>query len=263
MRSIAEKMRLLQHNQRPNANDIIKRIFPDCIEMHGDRLYGDDPSIIGGISSLNGKPLTVIGQLRGRSLEENIKYNFSMGHPEGFRKSLRLMKQAEKFSRPVVCFVDTMGAYPGVEAEERGQSAAIANNLMEMMMLEIPIFSVLIGYGGSGGALALAVANEIAMLENALLSVISPQGCAEILWKDPKRYVEAADMMKMTAQDMYDMGFADILINEPEGGAHEDAGLMCERIKANLGALLEKYNHVSGHDAQRMRYRKFRQVRPR
>ncbi|MDR2648142.1 MAG: acetyl-CoA carboxylase carboxyl transferase subunit alpha, partial [Clostridiales bacterium] len=224
-------MRLLQHSRRPNANDFIQRIFPGFIEMHGDRLYGDDPSIIGGIAPFNGRPLTIIGQVRGRNLTENIRYNFSMSHPEGFRKSLRLMKQAEKFNRPAVCFVDTLGAYPGIDAEERGQSAAIANNLMEMMTLKIPIFSVLTGNGGSGGALALSVANEIVMLDNAMLSVISPKGCAEILWKDSKRYLEAADMMKMTAQDIYELGFADIIINEPEGGAHTDVNLLCERIK--------------------------------
>jgi acetyl-CoA carboxylase carboxyl transferase subunit alpha len=156
-----------------------------------------------------------------------------------------------------------LGAYPGVDAEERGQSAAIANNLMEMMTLKVPIFSVLTGNGGSGGALALAVANEIIMLDNAMLSVISPKGCAEILWKDSKRYLEAAEMMRMTAQDIYELGFADIIINEPEGGAHTDVILTCEKIKNVLSVLVEKYSHVSGHDAQRMRFRKFRQVRPR
>ena len=260
MKSISEKIMSIQHQSRPNANDYIKNIFDDFVEMHGDRLFGDDPSIVGGIATLNKIPITIIGQVRGRNLNENIKYNFSMSHPEGFRKSLRLMKQAEKFNRSIVCFVDTLGAYPGIEAEERGQNAAIANNLMEMMMIKVPIFSVIIGNGGSGGALALSVANEIVMLENAILSVISPKGCADILWKDAKRYIEAAEMMKMTAQDIYELGFADIIIKESEDRTNIDDKLIYERVKIVLSMLIKKYNHVSGHKAQKMRFNKIRKI---
>ena len=193
--SILEKLNILKPTNRPNAKSYIDLIFTDFMELSGDRLYGDDPSIVGGIGFIDNIPLTVIGQLRGRNIEEQIKFNFSMTHPEGFRKSLRLMKQAEKFHRPVVCFIDTIGAYPGKQAEERGQASAIANNLMEIMTLKVPIISVLIGYGGSGGALALCVADRIAILENAVLSVISPKACAQILWKDISREIEAVEIL--------------------------------------------------------------------
>ena len=256
--NISEKINIAQNPNRPNVIDYISRIFPVFIEMHGDRLYGDDPSVIGGIALLNDMPVTVIGQVRGRNIKENIEHNFSMSHPEGFRKSLRLMKQAEKFHRPVVCFIDTLGAFPGIEAECRGQNAAIANNLMEMMTLKVPIFSILIGNGVSGGALALAVANEIVMLEHALFSIISPKGCANILWKDSSRYMEAAELLKMTSEDIYNLGLADIIISEPEGGAHTDVNLMALRIKDTIIHLLEKYRLINGRWVQRKRYRKFR-----
>ena len=255
---ISEKIEIVQNPCRPNAIDYISIIFPDFIEMHGDRLYGDDPSVIGGAASLNDMPITVIGQIRGRSIDENIKHNFSMSHPEGFRKSLRLMKQAEKFSRPVICFIDTLGAYPGIEAELRGQSAAIANNLMEMMSLKVPVFSILIGNGVSGGALALSAANEIVMLEHALFSIISPKGCANILWKDSSRYMEAAALLKMTAEDVYELGLADIVIKEPEGGAHTDVELTALRIKETIINLLKKYRYISERRVQKKRYEKFR-----
>ena len=256
--NISEKLKIAQHPNRPNVIDYINLIFPVFIEMHGDRLYGDDPSVIGGVASLNDIPVTVIGQIRGRNISENIEYNFSMSHPEGFRKSLRLMKQAEKFRRPIICFIDTLGAFPGIEAECRGQNAAIANNLMEMMSLTVPIFSILIGNGVSGGALALSVANEIVMLEHALFSIISPKGCANILWKDSSRYMEAAELLKMTAEDIYKLGIADTIITEPEGGAHTDVNLTALRIKDTLIYLLEKYRLISGRWVQKKRYRKFR-----
>ena len=240
--------------------DYIGIIFPDFIELHGDRLFGDDPSVIGGVASLNNTPITIIGHIRGRNLEENLKYNFSMSHPEGFRKTLRLMKQAEKFNRPVVCFIDTLGAYPGIEAETRGQSAAIANNLMEMSSLKVPIFSIFIGNGVSGGALALSVANEIVMLEHALFSIISPKGCANILWKDSSRYMEAAELLKMSADDIYELGLADVIIKEPEGGAHVDVGYMAGKIKETLIALIKKYRFCSGRKIQRKRYDKYRVI---
>jgi len=228
--------------------------------MHGDRLYGDDPSIIGGLAALDGTPLTIVGQIRGRNLKENLAYNFSMSHPEGFRKSLRLMKQAEKFHRPIICFIDTLGAYPGVEAETRGQSAAIANSLMEMMSLRVPIFGIFIGNGVSGGALALSVANETVMLENALFSIISPKGCANILWKDPSRYLEAAESLKMTAEDIYELKLADIVLKEPDGGAQADLVSMASRIEETIVSLIRKYRFVSAGRIQKKRYEKYRKI---
>ena len=256
--NIAHKLEIAQNPNRPNVIDYFNIIFPDFIEMHGDRLFGDDPSVIGGIASLNDRPVTVIGHIRGRNLEENLKYNFSMSHPEGFRKTLRLMRQAEKFYRPIICFIDTLGAFPGIEAETRGQSAAIANNLMEMMSIRAPIFSIFIGYGVSGGALALSAANELIMLENALFSVISPKGCANILWKDPSRYMEAAELLKMTADDIYELGIADLIIKEPEGGAHTDVKLMSDRIKETLISLVEKYEFIGPRRVLARRYKKYR-----
>jgi acetyl-CoA carboxylase carboxyl transferase subunit alpha len=253
IQNISEKLKIVQNPCRPNAIEYISAIFPDFIEVHGDRLFGDDPSIIGGLAALNGSPLTIIGQIRGRNLQENLKYNFSMSHPEGFRKSLRLMKQAEKFHRPIVCFIDTLGAYPGVEAETRGQSAAIANNIMEMMMLKVPIFSIFIGNGVSGGALALSVANETVMLEHSLFSVMSPKGCALVLWKDASRHMEAAESLKMTAEDIYRMGLADIVLKEPEGGAHTDMAFMASKIEETIGDLIKKYRFFNASKTQRSR----------
>lgn len=241
---VMEKISLINHNQRPNALNYIDNVFTEFVEISGDRLYGDDPSIIGGIAFLDKISVTVIGQLRGRDTKEQIKYNFSMAHPEGFRKSLRIMKQAEKFRRPIVCFVDTLGAYPGMQAEERGQASAIANNLMEMMFLKVPVISVLIGHGGSGGALALCVANEIAILENAVLSVISPKACANILWKDSSRENEAAKLLKMTSKDLLEQGIIDHIIREPNGGAHNDQIEMSSRIKIYLNQAITKYNKI-------------------
>ena len=218
--SISENLDILKRTNRPNAKSYIDLIFTDFVELSGDRLFGDDPSIVSGIALLDDSPVTIVGQLRGSNIEEQIKFNFSMTHPEGFRKSLRLMKQAEKFHRPVICFVDTIGAYPGKQAEERGQAVAIANNLMEMMCLKVPIISILIGNGGSGGALALCVADRIAILENAVLSTISPKACAEILWKDTSKEIEAAELLKMTSKDLLQQGIVDYIIPEPNDGAY-------------------------------------------
>jgi len=260
IRNISEKIKITQNPMRPHVLDYINMIFPEFIEMHGDRLYGDDPSIIGGIGVLNNVPLTIIGHVRGHNLNENLKYNFSMSHPEGFRKSLRLMKQAEKFRRPVVCFVDTLGAYPGIDAETRGQSSAIANNLMEMMTLKVPIFSIFIGNGVSGGALALSVANETVMLEHSFFSVISPKGCANILWKDSSRHMEAAELLKMTAEDIYMLGLADIILKEPNDGAHTDAVYMASQIKETIIGLNKKYKFIRVGSIQRKRYEKYRKI---
>lgn len=227
---IVNFLKIARHNKRPNSQYYIENIFPDFIEMSGDRLYGDDPSVVGGIASIDGIPVTVIGQLKGRNTEEHIKYNFSMSKPEGYRKILRLMKQAEKFKRPVICFVDTFGAYPGKDAEERGQGNAIANCLMESMNLKTPIISILLGEGGSGGALALCIADTVFALEYATLSVIAPKACANILWKDSSRDIEAAALLKMQANDLLELGLVDKIISEPEGGAHRDPNVTSHMI---------------------------------
>ncbi|QSX09699.1 acetyl-CoA carboxylase carboxyltransferase subunit alpha [Alkalibacter rhizosphaerae] len=213
-----ENVNIARSQSRPTANDYIETIFDDFLEFHGDRCYGDDPSTIGGIATLNGVPVTVIGQQKGRSLEENLKRNFAMPYPEGYRKSLRLMKQAEKFNRPIICFVDTPGAYCGIGAEERGQGHAIATNLMEMSDLQVPVISIVIGEGGSGGALALSVGDQIWMMEYAVYSILSPEGFASILWKDSSRAKEAAGIMKLTSYDLVELKIADKIVPEPEGG---------------------------------------------
>lgn len=207
---------------RPTSRDFITHIFDDFIELHGDRNFRDDAAIVGGIASLNGIPVTVIGIQKGKTMEENIKCNFGQPHPEGYRKALRLMKQAEKFHRPVINFVNTGGAYPGVGAEERGQGEAIAKNLMEMANLKTPTISIIIGEGGSGGALALAVTDRVWMLENSIYAVLSPEGFASILWKDPSRAKEAADVMKITASDLLELGVIEKVIKEVSGGCHND-----------------------------------------
>ncbi|MFC7339740.1 acetyl-CoA carboxylase carboxyltransferase subunit alpha, partial [Haloferula chungangensis] len=202
--------------------EYIDAICDDFTEFFGDRYYGHDKAIVGGIASFNGQPVTVIGHQRGMSTKENIERNFGMPHPEGYRKALRLMKQAEKFNRPIICFIDTKGAYPGKEAEERGQSEAIAKNLVDMAGLSVPIISIVIGEGGSGGALALGVCDKLYMLENSTYSVISPEGAASILFKDGSLKEIAAESLKITGQDLYDLEIADGLIKEPLGGAHHD-----------------------------------------
>jgi len=232
--SITEQLRILKHPNRPNSKIYIEYIFTDFIELSGDRVYGNDPSIIGGVAFLDDIAITVIGQLRGNNLEKQLKYNFSMTYPEGYRKAIRLMKQAEKFGRPIICFVDTIGAYPGKQAEERGQSSAIANSLQEMIGLKVPIITVLIGNGCSGGALALCVADRIVALQNATLSVISPKACAEILWKNTSREIEAAILLKMSSHILKKQGIVDQIIPEPIGGAHENPQLTADRIKEYL-----------------------------
>jgi acetyl-CoA carboxylase carboxyl transferase subunit alpha len=256
--SFSTQMNILNDKDRPNSVAYINCIFSDFIELSGDRLFGDDPSIIGGLAFLDDIPVTVIGQLRGNSLEEQINFNYSMTHPEGFRKALRLMKQAEKFKRPIICFIDTIGAYPGKQAEEHGQASAIANNLMEMMYLKVPIIAVLIGYGGSGGALALCVADRIAILENAVLSVISPKACAEILWKDTGREIEAVELLKMTSKDLREQGIIDFFISEPDGGAHTDVSEMASRIKDYLIGEMEKLKKLPHSKLLKRRQQKFR-----
>ncbi len=236
-----DRVQVARHPERPTTLEYIEHIFEDFIELHGDRLYGDDAAIVGGIASFNGQPITIIGHQRGKSTKENIRRNFGMPHPEGYRKALRLMKQAEKFNRPIICFIDTKGAYPGKAAEERGQSEAIARNLFEMAGLRVPVISVVIGEGGSGGALALGVADRILMLENATYSVISPEGAASILWKDASLAKQAAEAMKITALDLRELGIIDGIVSEIGGGAHKDiqqqASILAESLKNTLGEL--------------------------
>ncbi len=242
-------------NNRPTAVDYISRIFGDSfIELHGDRRFADDKAVIGGIAELCGKPVTVIGLEKGRSLKERMERNFGSAHPEGYRKALRLMKQAEKFKRPVVCFVDTSGAYCGIGAEERGQGQAIAENLMEMMTLKTPILSIFIGEGGSGGALALAVADEVWMLENAIYSVISPEGCASILWKDSGKTAEAAECLKLTSQDLFGLGVIERIIREPK----TVDSIMFDSLKNLIAQTFDKLGALDTDALVLKRYNRFR-----
>lgn len=247
----AERVSVARHPQRPNITDYIGALFTDFFEQKGDRLCREDPAILGGVALYHGRPVTVIGTRKGKTAEESIRCNFGMPGPEGYRKALRLMKQAEKFRRPVVCLVDTSGAYCGLGAEERGQGQAIAENLTELSALTVPVVSILIGEGGSGGALALALADRIWILENAIYSVISPEGCASILWKDAKRVKDAAECLKLTAQDMQELGVVEQVISEEDISAayaqvrsmlsEELPGLMSLPVKELLGARYERF----------------------
>jgi len=255
-----DKLTLSRLVERPTTLDYIQKIFDGFIELHGDRNFGDDPSIVGGIARLGDLPVTIIGQQKGRDINENVKRNFGMPKPEGFRKALRLMKQAEKFQRPVICFVDTPGADPGAGAEERGQGEAIARNLMDMINLRVPVISIVIGEGGSGGALALSVADEIWMLEHSVYAILSPEGFASILWKDAKRAQEAAQKMKITAQDLLALGLIDKIIPEPPGGAHHDPDKMAASIRDCLLQVPFKSMIAQGEELTGRRYEKYRQI---
>lgn len=255
-----EKVKLARMPVRPTGLDYIDRIFDNFIELHGDRYYGEDRAIVGGVAFLGNIPVTVIAQQKGRNTKENIMRNFSMPHPEGYRKALRLMKQAEKFHRPVICFIDTPGAFCGLGAEERGQGEAIASNLAEMMQLKTPIISIVISEGGSGGALALGVADKVYMLENAIYSILSPEGFASILYKDASKAEQAANDMKLTAQDLLQFGIIDGIIPEPAGGAHNDFNQMAKSIKAVLEIDLEDLMEKPLDELLEKRYQKFRRI---
>jgi acetyl-CoA carboxylase carboxyl transferase subunit alpha len=255
-----QKMQIARLAGRPTALDYIQRIFSDFLELHGDRLFGDDLAIVGGIAKLDGIPVTVVGHQKGKDTKENILRNFGMPHPEGFRKALRLMKQADKFGRPIVTFIDTPGAYPGNAAEERGQSEAIARNLMEMAAFRVPVVCVVIGEGGSGGALALGVGNRVLMLENAIYSVISPNGAASILWKDASKADKAAETMRITAKDMVELGVAEEIIPEPKGGAHKDPAWQAERVKEAILRHLNELLELTGDQLKEQRFEKFRKI---
>lgn len=249
-----ERVKLARDNQRPTGQDYIKHIFKHFIELHGDRRYADDKAVIGGIARLDGAPVTVVAIEKGHSSKERVERNFGAPHPEGYRKALRLMKQAEKFGRPIICFVDTSGAYCGIGAEERGQGQAIAENLMEMSTLCVPVISVLIGEGGSGGALALAVADRVWMLQNAVYSVISPEGCASILWKDAAKADEAAESLKLTAEDAKSLGVIERILSEADMG--EPA--YYDRIRALLTEELRELSEDP--DLLQKRYDRFRSL---
>lgn len=255
-----DRVLLARHALRPTTIDFINNIIDNFVELKGDRLFMNDESIIGGIGQLNGISVTVIGQQKGKTLEENLKRNFSMPHPEGYRKSLRLMKQAVKFNRPIITFIDTPGAYPGIGAEERGQGEAIARNLLEMSKLTVPVIAVVIGEGGSGGALALGVANKVFMLENSIYSILSPEGYATILWKDSKKASEAADVMKLTSYDLEELGIIDGIIKEPIGGAHRDVIATCINTKVVLVNTLKELSRLSKIECRERRIEKFRNI---
>jgi acetyl-CoA carboxylase carboxyl transferase subunit alpha len=251
-----EKVQAARLKGRPTSLSYMQQIFSDFIELHGDRRYADDEAVVGGIAWLRREPVTVIGIEKGSSTKERIRRNFGAPSPEGYRKALRLMKQAEKFHRPVICFVDTAGAYCGVGAEKRGQGQAIAENLMEMMTLRTPVVSVFIGEGGSGGALALAVADRVLMLENAVYSVISPEGCASILWKDPKKVKEAAECLGMTAEDMLRLEIADAIV--PETG--RDLPAIAAALEEELWQTLEDRKALPAEQLLEERYARFRKI---
>ena len=256
----AERVAIARHPQRPNITDYIGALFTDFFEQKGDRLCGEDGAILGGVALYHGRPVTVIGTRKGKTLEENLKCNFGMPNPEGYRKALRLMRQAEKFRRPIFTFIDTAGSYPGLEAEERGQGEAIARNLFEMSRLTVPVIAVITGEGNSGGALALAVADQVLMLENAVYAILSPEGFASILWKDSGRHAEACEMMKLTAPDLKALGIIDGIIPEPEGGAHTDPETALAYVDLALRRNLAELEKLSGKELAARRYQKFRKM---
>ena len=259
-RTAWERLQLIHTKGRPTIKDYIPQIFTDWYEMHGDRLFGDDRAIIGGLARLDGEPVTIIAEVKGRDINENKICNFAMPHPEGYRKALRIARQAEKFHRPIICFIDTPGAFCGVAAEERGQGEAIAKNIAEFMTLRTPIVSIVLGEGGSGGALALGVCDELAMLENAEYSVLSPRGFASILWKDASREQEASELMKITAEDMVRLGVAEAIIEEPLGGAHNDLDKISENIPEYLSQKIPEKCKKDIDVLLKERYTKFRKI---
>ncbi|USD83915.1 acetyl-CoA carboxylase carboxyltransferase subunit alpha [Bacillus safensis] len=255
-----QRVQIARLRNRPTTLDYIPLLFTNFFELHGDRLYGDDKAMIGGIAKFKGIPVTVIGHQRGRSTKENIERNFGMSHPEGYRKALRLMKQADKFNRPIITFIDTIGAYPGKGSEERGISEAIARNLLEMATLKVPIVCIVIGEASSGGALGISVGNHIHMLEYSWYSVISPEGAASILWKDAKYAPEAAKHMKISAKDLKHLGIIDEIIPEIKGGAQNDIKSQAKMIESVIESSLKKLTPLSSEELIQQRYEKYRQI---
>jgi acetyl-CoA carboxylase carboxyl transferase subunit alpha len=252
-----QRAQLARHPKRPYTLDYLERICERFEELHGDRRFGDDAAIVGGMGWIDDNAVMIIGQQKGRDTKQKILRNFGMPKPEGYRKALRLMKLAEKFKRPILCLIDTPGAYPGVDAEERGQAEAIARNLLEMAKLEVPVVAVVIGEGGSGGALALGVADRVLMLENAIYSVISPEGCASILWKDASQAPKAAEALKLTAPDLLDLGVIDGIVKEPLGGAHSDFDAAAAALKEAVVEAFSELSELSAEQLVEERYQKF------
>ncbi len=255
-----QKVQLARHPNRPKSLTLVHLIFDDFLPLHGDRLYSEDQAIIGGLARIEEERLVFIGHQKGESIKDNLSRNFGMAHPEGYRKAHRLMNLAEKLHRPILTFIDTPGAYPGIEAEERGQAEAIAANLERMSQLRVPILVIIIGEGGSGGALGIGVGDRILMLENAVYSVISPEGCAAILWKNQEKVEEAAKALRLTSQDLFNLGLIDEIIPEPRGGAHKDPEQTALNIKERIIKHLEELKKVSPKEVVEKRYKKYRGI---
>lgn len=255
-----QKVQLARHPNRPKSLTLAHLIFDDFLPLHGDRLYSEDRAIIGGLARIEEERLVFLGHQKGESIKENLSRNFGMAHPEGYRKAHRLMNLAEKLHRPILTFIDTPGAYPGIEAEERGQAEAIAANLERMSQLQVPILVVIIGEGGSGGALGIGVGDRILMLENAIFSVISPEGCAAILWKNQEKLEEAAKALRLTSQDLFNLGLIDEIIPEPRGGAHKDPEQTALNIKERIIKHLEELKKISPAEIVEKRYKKYRGI---
>ncbi len=255
-----QRVQIARHPKRPYALDYINALMTGFVELHGDRLFADDKALIGGLAMFEGRNVMVMGHQKGRDTKENLYRNFGSAHPEGYRKAMRLMQMAEKFSLPIVVFIDTPGAYPGIGAEERGQAHAIAYNLREMTLIEAPIVAIVIGEGGSGGALGVGVADRVCVLENAYYSVISPEGCAAILWRDRAKAQEASEALKLTAADLLRLGIIDEQIDEPLGGAHRDAGQMTEAVRIALRRHLKELSAYATEELLQKRYEKYRRM---
>ena len=255
-----DRVKRARSSERPTSIDYISGIFDRFMELHGDRLCRDDGAIVGGIARIEGIMVTVIGEQKGRTLKQNQKRNFGMPYPDGYRKALRLMKQAEKFGRPIICFIDTPGAFCGIEAEERGQGEAIAHNLKEMAALKVPVLCIFIGEGGSGGALATGLGNEVWMLENSIYSILSPEGFASILWKDSKRAKEAAEVMKLTARDLKKAGIVEQVLGEPKRFSKETLTEVTEPMREKIRGFLDTYGSMDAEALQDHRYKRFRRM---
>jgi acetyl-CoA carboxylase carboxyl transferase subunit alpha len=254
------RVQLARHPKRPHSLDYIERLIRDFQEIHGDRLFGDDPAIVAGLGFFDSTPVVVVGEQKGHDTKQKLFRNFGMPKPEGYRKALRVMQLGAKFNRPIITFLDTPGAYPGIDAEERGQAEAIARNLREMARLPSPVICVCIGEGGSGGALALGVGNHVAMLENAIYSVISPESCAAIIYRDSSKAAQAASALRLTAPDLLNYGLIDEIVPEPEGGAQEDADAAAEFLRESLRRSIDQLGKLAVHDIVAQRYAKFRQM---
>ncbi|OKZ74326.1 MAG: acetyl-CoA carboxylase carboxyltransferase subunit alpha [Clostridium sp. 26_22] len=255
-----EKVEIARNPKRKTSLEYIEKIFDEFIELHGDKNFKDDKAIICGLAKIDNIPFTIIAEQKGRTTKENIERNFGMPNPESYRKAIRFMKQAEKFKRPVITFIDTKGAYPGIEAEERGQGEAIAKSMFEMARLKVPVISIVIGEGSSGGALAIGVANKVFMLENAIYSILSPEGYSSILWKDPSRYKEAAEKMKLTAKDLYELNVIDKIIPEKNEISEENFSKTSEILKKEIIKEIKKTNKMTSEQILEERYKKFRNI---